>query len=69
MRTLNMSSHSATGILPLCRPAFDRVTLSQREGLSCLHSRSVVYTLAHDHCGRQPTASRHRIQHARFIAA
>jgi len=69
MRTLNVSSHSVTGILPLRRLAFGRVTPFQREGLSCLHSRSVVYTLAHGHYGRQPTASPHRIQNVRFLAA
>lgn len=69
MRTLNISSHSATGVLPLRRLAFGRVDFSQRESLSCLHSRGLVYTLAHDHYGKQPTVSPHRIQRVLFLAA
>ena len=44
-----MWSHLVAGILPLCHPAFDRVTNPQGQGLPGLHSCCIIHTVAHDH--------------------
>ena len=46
----NVWSDLVTGILSFRRPAFDRVTHSQGEGLSGLHSGFIIYVVAHDYC-------------------